>query len=193
MSHNFRLIAGGVVNHAHIPLKTCASPMISPREFKDSMASLAFTVAVATAAHAGERIGRTITSFMPLSTEPPLLMISIDASSRMVDLIAASRRFSVAALARGQEEIADAFAGKAIHPDRFSIGDWDTWPSGSPRLADALLSMDCELVGSIDAADHILFVGGIIEAVKNPLSKALLWSERAYTGTDQGYPTIPSR
>ncbi|AYM08584.1 hypothetical protein At1D1460_43430 [Agrobacterium tumefaciens] len=103
---------------------------------------------------------------MPLSAEPPLLMISIDASSRMVDLIAASRRFSVAALAKGQEEIADAFAGKAIHPDRFSIGDWDTWPSGSPKLADALLSMDCELVGSIDAADHILFLGGIIEAVK---------------------------
>ncbi|MBS0256292.1 MAG: flavin reductase [Proteobacteria bacterium] len=193
MSHNLRLIDGGVVNHAHVPLKACASPMISLREFKDSMAILAFTVAVATAAHAGERIGRTITSFMPLSAEPPLLIISIDASSRMVDLIAASRRFSVAALARGQAEIADAFAGKANHPDRFSIGDWDTWPSGSPRLADALLSMDCELVGSIDAADHILFVGGIIEAAKNPLSKALLWSERAYTGTDQGYPTTPSR
>lgn len=70
------------------------------------MADLAFTVAVATPCHAGERVGRTITSFIPLSAEPPLLMISIDASSRMVDLIAASRRFSVAALARGQEEIA---------------------------------------------------------------------------------------
>ncbi|MCZ7912445.1 flavin reductase family protein [Agrobacterium leguminum] len=104
MSHNLRLIDGGVVNHAHVPLKACASPMISPREFKDSMAGLAFTVAVATACHAGERVGRTITSFMPLSAEPPLLMISIDASSRMVDPIAASRRF--AALARGQEEIA---------------------------------------------------------------------------------------
>jgi flavin reductase (DIM6/NTAB) family NADH-FMN oxidoreductase RutF len=181
MSHNFRLIAGGVVNHAHIPLKACASAMISPREFKDSMAGLAFTVAVATAAHAGEQVGRTITSFMPLSAEPPLLMISIDASSRMVDLIAASRRFSVSALARGQEEVADVFAGKGNLRDRFSIGCWDIWPSGNPRLADALLSMDCELVGSIDAADHILFLGGIIEAVKNPLSKALLWSERAYS------------
>jgi flavin reductase (DIM6/NTAB) family NADH-FMN oxidoreductase RutF len=144
-------------------------------------AGLAFAVAVATAAHAGEQVGRTITSFMPLSAEPPLLMISIDASSRMVDLIAVSRRFSVAALAKGQEEIADAFAGKANHPDRFSIGDWDTWPSASPRLADGQVSMDCELVGSIDVADHILFPGGIIEAVKNPLSKALLWSERAYS------------
>ncbi|WP_454687505.1 flavin reductase family protein [Agrobacterium leguminum] len=185
MSHNLRLIDGGVVNHAHVPLKACASPMISPREFKDSMAGLTFTVAVAAACHAGERVGRTITSFMPLSAEPPLLMISIDASSRMVDLIAASRRFSVAALARGQEEIADVFAGKGNHPDRFSIGDWDAWPSGSPRLADALLSMDCELVGSIDAADHILFVGAITEAMSDRLRKALLWSERAYTGTDQ--------
>ena len=183
MSHNLRLIDGGAVNHAHIPLKSCSSPTISPREFKDVMAGLAFTVAVAAASQAGERVGRTITSFMPLSAEPPLLMVSIDASSRMVDLIAASRRFSVAALARGQEEIADVFAGKGNHPDRFSIGDWDVWPSGSPRLADALLSMDCELVGSIDAADHILFVGAITEAMSGPLRKALLWSERAYTGT----------
>ena len=182
MSHNLRLIDGGVVNHAHVPLKACASPMISLREFKDA---LAVTVAVAAACHAGERVGRTITSFMPLSAEPPLLMISIDASSRMVDLIAASRRFSVAALARGQEEIADVFAGKGNHPDRFSIGDWDACPSGSPRLADALLSMDCELVGSIDAADHILFVGAITEAISDRLRRALLWSERAYTGTDQ--------
>ncbi|MDP9730213.1 UNVERIFIED_ORG: hypothetical protein QE448_000269 [Rhizobium sp. SORGH_AS285] len=75
------------------------------------MSALAFIVAVASSAHGDERIGRTITSFMPLSAEPPLLMISIDASSRMVDLIAASRRFSVAALSRGQEEIADVFAG----------------------------------------------------------------------------------
>ncbi|MCZ7865710.1 flavin reductase family protein [Agrobacterium salinitolerans] len=182
MSHNLRLIAGGAVNHAHIPLKSCSSPTISPREFKDAMAGLAFTVAVTAASHAGERVGRTITSFMPLSAEPPLLMVSIDASSRMVDLIAASRRFSVAALARGQAEIADAFAGKGNHPDRFSVGDWDAWPSGSPRLAEALLSMDCELVGSIDAADHILFVGTITEATSGPLRKALLWSKRAYTG-----------
>ena len=184
MSHNFRLIDGGVVNHAHIPLKACSAPTISPREFKDSMAGLAFTVALATASHAGERIGRTITSFMPLSAEPPLLMISIDASSRMVDLIAASRRFSVAALSRGQEEIADVFAGKGNQPDRFCVGNWDVWPSGSPRLSGALLSMDCNLVGYTDAADHILFVGAIIEARFDPLRKALLWSERNYKGAE---------
>ncbi|MGV1987310.1 flavin reductase family protein [Agrobacterium sp. 22-221-1] len=186
MSHNLRLIDGGVVNHAHIPLRASTSTTISPREFKDAMAGLTFTVAVAAAAHAGERIGRTITSFMPLSAEPPLLIVSIDASSRMVDLIAASRRFSVAALARGQEEIADVFAGKGNLPDRFSVGGWDVWPSGSPRLAEALLSMDCELVGSIDAADHILFVGAIVEATSDLLRKALLWNKRDYTGTNEG-------
>ncbi|QCL76728.1 flavin reductase family protein [Agrobacterium tumefaciens] len=173
-----------MINHAHVPLKTSTSPTISPREFKDAMAGLAFTVAVATTSYAGERIGRTITSFMPLSAEPPLLMISIDASSRMVDLIAASQQFSVTALSRGQEEIADVFAGKGNLPDRFSVGSWDVWPSGSPRLAKALLSMDCELVGSIDVADHILFVGTIIEARFDPLHKALLWSERNYKGAE---------
>ncbi|UXT92290.1 flavin reductase family protein [Agrobacterium pusense] len=184
MSHTLKLIDGGAVNHAHLTLKASATPAVLPREFKDAMSALAFTVAVASSAHGGERIGRTITSFMPLSAEPPLLMISIDASSRMVDLIAASRRFSVAALSRGQEEIADVFAGKGNLPDRFSIGQWDSWPSGSPRLAGALLSLDCELVGSVDAADHILFVGAITESIPDPSRKALLWSDRSYTGRE---------
>ncbi|QKJ94003.1 flavin reductase family protein [Agrobacterium pusense] len=187
MSHNLRLIDGGAVNHAHLPLKASATPAVSPRESKDAMGALAFTVAVASSAHGGERIGRTITSYMPLSAEPPLLMISIDASSRMADLIAASRRFSVAALSRGQEEIADVFAGKGNLPDRFSTGQWDFWPSGSPRLAGASLSLDCELVGSVDAADHILFVGAITESILDPSRKVLLWSERAYTGTDRSH------
>lgn len=183
MSHNFMVIDGGVVNHAHVPLK--APPLRQSRRVNSrTLWRASFTVAVATASHAGERIGRTITSFMPLSAEPPLLMISIDASSRMVDLVAASQRFSVTALSRGQEEIADVFAGKGNLPDRFSVGHWDVWPSGSSRLADALLSMDCELVGSIDAADHILFVGSIIEASFDPLRKPLLWSERNYLGTE---------
>ncbi|WP_174011993.1 flavin reductase [Agrobacterium fabrum] len=76
--------------------------MISPGEFKVTIADIACTVVavVGAAVHAGERTERTITFFVPLSTEPPLLSISIDASSRLVDLIAASRRFSVAALAK---------------------------------------------------------------------------------------------
>lgn len=181
MSQNFRLIDGSAVSHAHLALRASAAPTVSSGEFKDAMAALAFTVAVASATHAGERIGRTITSFMPLSAEPPLLMISIDASSRLVDLIAASRRFSVAALASGQEEIADVFAGKGNHPDRFSIGNWGMWPSGNPRLSGALLSIDCELVGSIDAADHILFVGAIIEAASERSRTPLLWNKRSYS------------
>ena len=171
MSHNLRLIDGGAVNHAHLPLKASATPAVSPRESKDAMGALAFTVAVASSAHGGERIGRTITSYMPLSAEPPLLMISVDASSRMADLIAASRRFSVAALSRGQEEIADVFAGKGNLPDRFSTGQWDFWPSGSPRLAGASLSLDCELVGSVDAADHILCYLALGEGPCRPSGK----------------------
>lgn len=132
MSHTLKLIDGGAVNHAHLPLKASTTPIVSPREFKDAMSALAFIVAVASSAHGDERIGRTITSFMPLSAEPPLLMISIDASSRMVDLIAASRRFSVAALSRGQEEIADVFAGRETCRIGFRSA------SGIPGLQEAL-------------------------------------------------------
>lgn len=96
------------------------------------MSALAFTVAVASSAHGGERIGRTITSFMPLSAEPPLLMISIDTSSRMVDLIAASRRFSVAALSRARKRSPTFSRGRETCRIGFRSA------SGIPGLQEAL-------------------------------------------------------
>lgn len=144
------------------------------------MATLAFSIAIVTARHADEQTGRTVTSFMPLSVEPPLVVVSIDIRSRLVDIIGAGRGFSISFLSAGQETVCDGFAGRWQEEDRFSLSDWDYWPSGNPRLADACLCMDCELVSSIDAGDHALFVGAIIEMDVANGRELLMWNKRAY-------------
>jgi flavin reductase (DIM6/NTAB) family NADH-FMN oxidoreductase RutF len=168
------------VSHCHLPLIGSRKPSINEQEFKDSMAGLTFSVAVVTARTAQEEIGRTVTSFMPLSAVPPRLMISIDVRSRLIDLIGVTRAFSISFLSVGQEAVGDAFAGKWAQADRFGTADWDFWPSGNRRLDNAILAMDCELTGSIDAGDHMLFVGTILEAERPGTNWPLLWSNRSY-------------
>ncbi|PZR89293.1 MAG: flavin reductase [Stutzerimonas stutzeri] len=174
--------------HTHLPLRDPVAPAIAPQEFKDAMATLVFSICVVAAHHKDEQLGRTVTSFMPLSAEPPRIMISIDVRSRLVDLIGLSRAFSISFFSAGQESVADAFAGKSRQDDRFSISDWDYWPSGSPKLSDASVSMDCELVGSLDAGDHLLFIGVITETELRHTLAPLLWSDRDYLVANRRSP-----
>ncbi len=114
------------------------------------MAKLAFSISIVAARHADEQLGRTVTSFMPLSIDPPHMVVSIDVRSRLIDLIGFSKRFSISFLAGGQQDVADIFAGKGSSNERFSISDWDYWPSGAPKLAGALLRCS---VPAFDGAD----------------------------------------
>lgn len=169
------------LNQPRLSLESSQTPTVGPLEFKDAMASLAFSIAIVTASHSNEQTGRTVTSFMPLSVEPPLIVISIDARSRLVDLIVAGRSFSLSFLSPGQETVGDGFAGRWPQAVRFSLSDWTYWPSGNPRLAGARLCMDCEMVSSIDAGDHILFVGALIEIDALDEGELLIWNQRAYS------------
>lgn len=168
------------VSHVHLPSVASPSPTINEKEFKDSMAALAFSIAVVTVCNGNEEIGRTVTSFMPLSAVPPRIMISIDVRSRLIDLVGETKSFSISFLSAGQRDIGDAFAGKKAQADRFGLADWDIWPSGNRKLVGAVLSMDCELTASIDAGDQMLFVGTIVDTDGNGLAGKLLWSDRSY-------------
>ena len=92
-------------------LRPSRRPVVGNAEFRSAMAAMASTVSLVTARRGDERIGRTVTSVMSLSINPPTILISIDILSRLADLIAKTGGFSFAMLADDQSEVADAFAG----------------------------------------------------------------------------------
>ena len=154
-------------------------PPLSEAEFRAVMGSIASSVSVVTASHEGEMLGRTVTSLFSLGLTPPTLLVSIDMMSRLADLIAKSGRFSVSILARDQQIVGDAFAGRFGDMDRFAFGVWGQWHSGNPQLYGAATSIDCEVAGSIETAGHVLFAGNLIEAEvtgKDPL----IWHRKHY-------------
>lgn len=155
-------------------------PPIDRSEFAETMSNLAATVCVVAGHWQGERQGRTATAVLSLSAEPPSLLVSIDRTCRLAELILASGRFSVAMLASEQETIADAFAGKLGGIDRFSIGDWQNWESGTPRLSSAAASLDCELIGSMSVPTHLVIAGAIVGTELAKTTVPLLWHRRQY-------------
>ncbi|MDZ5448537.1 flavin reductase family protein [Labrys sp. ZIDIC5] len=167
-------------------------PPIDRSEFAETMSNLAATVCVVAGHWQGERQGRTATAVLSLSAEPPSLLVSIDRTCRLAELILASGRFSVAMLASEQETIADAFAGKLGGIDRFSIGDWQNWESGTPRLSSAAASLDCELIGSMSVPTHLVIAGAIVGTELAKTTVPLLWHRRQYhrPAPLSGWPTL---
>lgn len=153
---------------------------VSDAEFRAAMGGMASSVHVVTARRGEERVGRTVTSVMSLSAQPPTIIISIDIVSRLADLIARTGGFSIALLASDQHHIADAFAGKVDAADRFGLGQWGEWPSGQPQLQGAVTTLDCDVIGAMETGSHVLFVGAIVEAETDETRSPLAWHRRHY-------------
>jgi flavin reductase len=83
-------------------------------------------------------------------------------------------------LADDQMAVADAFAGQIEPEQRFNSGNWGQWPSGHPMLEGAVTTLDCELIGSIEAGSHVLFAGAVVEAETTTGRSPLLWQRHGY-------------
>ena len=155
-------------------------PVVSNAEFRAAMSGMAATVSLVTARRGDERIGRTVTSMLSLSINPPTILISIDIMSRLADLIAKTGGFSLALLADDQTDVADAFAGQVAPEERFNTGRWSQWPSGHPMLLGAVTALDCDVIGAIETGTHVLFAGAVIEAETTESGAPLLWQRHQY-------------
>ncbi len=165
-----------------LALRPSRRPPVNEAEFRAAMTGLASSVHVVTARRGDERVGRTATSVMSLSINPPTIVISVDIVSRLADIVARTGGFSLAMLAENQSDVADAFAGKLPPPERFGVGQWSQWPSGQPMLAGAVTVLDCEVIGAMETGTHVLYIGAIVEAETNAERCPLLWHRRGYHG-----------
>lgn len=157
-------------------------PTVSDAEFRAAMSGLASTVHVVTAQRGDEKVGRTATSVMSLSAQPPAILVSIDIVSRLADIIARTGGFSLAMLSEEQRDIGNAFAGKVPAERRFEVGQWTSWASGHPLLRGAATNLDCEVIGAMETGTHVLFAGAISDVEIDESRSPLLWHRHGYHG-----------
>lgn len=141
-----------------------AEPMpVSEARFRHVLGHLAGGVAVVTSRERdGAPCGLTATAVCSVSLDPPLVLVSVDQSSRTHRGIEGSRLYAVNLLSLEQQELAARFAGK--EPDKFRGLETREEITGAPILEGTLGFLDCTVDREVPAGDHTLFIGRVEEA-----------------------------
>ncbi|HET7699273.1 MAG TPA: flavin reductase family protein [Candidatus Limnocylindria bacterium] len=135
--------------------------------------------------------GLTTQAFIGLSTDPPLVLVAIDRSSRTLVAVRASGVFVVNFLRAEAEAVATRFATKA--DDKFSGVAWrpSAVAAGAPILHEASAAYaECIVQQELEAGDHFVFVARVEggEVLEGP---PLMYYRRTYAAWPQERPAPP--
>jgi flavin reductase (DIM6/NTAB) family NADH-FMN oxidoreductase RutF len=113
--------------------------------------------------------GATVSAFAAVSLEPPLVLVCLDRSGRMSEMVPDAGIFAVSILESNQEFLAERFAGRAPLPDRHFIGvPYQLAGNGCPLLDGAHAWYACRVAAAHDGGDHIVIIGAVEEAGVGP-------------------------
>jgi flavin reductase (DIM6/NTAB) family NADH-FMN oxidoreductase RutF len=149
--------------------------------FREVLAHWASGVCVVTTNHDAMLYGLTVSSFSALSLDPPLVLVCLAHTNRIVTMIEASKGFAVSILAREQTAAAGYFArpGRLPTVDFTEIeGEWT--PVGQPVIAGALAWMTCALHAVLPQGDHSIVVGRLTDTRVNTGREPLVYYSRGY-------------
>ena len=148
---------------------------ISNDQFKYVMRQWASGVSIVTMQTEERRHGLTVSGFLSISPEPPLVLISVGQELASDSLLQASGAYAVHFLREDQHELSDRFAGRLGEVDRFEGLTMHTAATGAPILDDCLAWLDCRVVSTHVVGDHTLFIGEVVAAGVNGPAKPLLY------------------
>lgn len=114
---------------------------------------------ITTRAPSGKREGLTANSFSALSLAPPLVLWSLVSKSASLPGFLASGHFAINVLASSQSGISHRFATPS--QDKFADLPVEDGIGGSPLLPQALAVFECSTERSLEAGDHVLFIGRV--------------------------------
>ncbi len=154
---------------------------VNPEALRRVMRCWGTGVTIVTAQIDGERHGMTVSSFTSLSLDPPLVLISLESSTRTCRLVHASRVFGVTILAAHQQALSDRFAGlNEVEPDRFQGLETHQLVTGSPVLKEGLAFLDCRVISSVEYGENTIFIGEVAAVDVQEGGDPLIYYDRAY-------------
>jgi len=127
----------------------------------------------------GHRHGRTVSSLVSLSLEPPLVGISVAHSASIHELLRDAETWAVSVLAGGQDELAQRFARSGVPP--LVLWDGVEVREDDPRLiAGAAGWLIARTVDTLVTGDHTFFVGQVESVQEGTSPTTLIYAYRTY-------------
>lgn len=128
--------------------------------FRETLGHFATGVIIVTGSEDGIPYGFTGQAFTSLSLDPPMVALAPSKISTSWPAIARSRSFCVNVLSEAQEALARDFAVSG--GDKFAGVGWKTAANGAPLLDGVVAWVECAIVASHEAGDHLV-VFGLVE------------------------------
>ncbi|MCC6319719.1 MAG: flavin reductase family protein [Gemmatimonadaceae bacterium] len=150
---------------------------LSPDRFRELMSRFASGVTILTTLDDRDRPhGMTVSAFSSLSLVPPLVLVCVDRSATMLDVLDRATYFAVSVLSESQVALSRRFSLEEMEL-RFEGVAHSSGISGVPRIDGALMVVECRRRERFDAGDHAIFVGEVIGGSHDPEGRPLVhWS-----------------
>ena len=138
-------------------------------------------VYIISSAHDGKVNAMTAAWVSRASFDPPIITVAVGRGRYTYELIVKSGVFAVSTLSAEQVPLGKHFGLKSGRKhDKFASVDYETKATGSPILKDCAAWMDCRVLNGVDAGDHVVFIGEIIDAWVNSNKETLIYDKDTF-------------
>lgn len=150
---------------------------IDPRTFWRAIGNRAVGVSVVTAAGTDGPAGFLGLSASHLTASPPLVTVSIDASTAALAAVRQSRAFAINYLSASATDAYERFSARDAPKGaaRFDGLNWAPGATGSPIFHDIVGAFDCRVSELIERHGVILAIGEIVAVSTNPEADPLVY------------------
>ncbi len=141
-------------------------------------------IAIVTGSYEGTASGFIASWITQVSFVPTLVMVAINPLHYSYELISRSNAFAINLLRSDQAELVDWFgkrSGKSV--DKLSATQYELGKTGVPLLKDCLASIECTVLWTKEAGDHVIVVGNIVAADVKSDGRALQETRSMYTAS----------
>ena len=134
---------------------------MDPQALRSVCANWATGVTVITSGSTARTTGLTVNSFTSVSLDPALILVCIHNDSGELPVLRRTGAFAVNILAADQEELCRSFASR--HTRHSAKADTRPGITGVPVLSDALAYLECRIEREVDAGDHVIVIGEVVD------------------------------
>jgi flavin reductase (DIM6/NTAB) family NADH-FMN oxidoreductase RutF len=139
------------------PAHTAFHGAFDARQFRNALGRFASGVTIVTTRDSERTHGMTANSFVSVSLNPPLILVSVDNRAVMNMILPVTRYFGVSVLAENQEALSDHFAGRAVKDLEIPFVD----KHNVPVIEGAVAHFVARVTDVHPAGDHTLFIGHV--------------------------------
>jgi flavin reductase (DIM6/NTAB) family NADH-FMN oxidoreductase RutF len=137
-----------------------------PAGFEDALTAWPAAVTLLTLADGRDDVGTTVSAFCPVSISPPLILVSLIATSYPAEVLARLDSFAVTLLSANQRALAGRFAAAGRPGARLLLESVPhrRGPVSAALIPDGgLAAFECAVDSRVPAGDHVLIIAKVVQ------------------------------